>query len=143
MKVGAQPGFEASRYDDVVPPVRLDLMRLAWERFLAGLKSPAPTPERRFMRADSRMRYAVRHDQGNGLFYLVRCHAFLSLLIELGDTGLGEWQDPTEVANLSGFHGAVFDAVAVVPVCGPRGRFGRIEFLAAVKKAAHEKYGAL
>jgi hypothetical protein len=128
--------------DGLFPAVRPDLLKVGWEHFLLGLKSPAPTDERRFQRADSRLRYAVRADQRHGWTYVVRCHAFVNLLIELGDVGLGEWQESSEIPNLSGFHPAVLDAVATVPLRGRDGRFGTIEFLAAVKKTAHDKYGA-
>jgi hypothetical protein len=89
----------------------------------------------------TRLRYAVRGEQLHGWTYVVRCHAFVNLLVELGDEGLGEWQESSEIPNLSGFHPAVLEAVATVPLRGRDGRFGKIEFLAAVKKFAVEKYG--
>lgn len=135
--------YEPLTPDEMFPPVRPDLLKLGWERFLAGLNSPAPTPERRFQRADSRLRLAVREDQLNGWMYVVRCHSFLNLLMELGDAGLGEWQNPSEIPNLSGFHDAVLDAVATIPIRKRDGKIGRIEFLAWVKKIAQEKYGEL
>jgi hypothetical protein len=39
------------------------------------------------------------------------------------------------------FHDAVWEALAPVPLCRSDGRFGRMEFLAAVKKIAKDKSG--
>jgi hypothetical protein len=121
---------------ELFPPVDVNLMRLAWMRYIAGLQSPAPTDERRIQRAVSRVRHAVREDRYHQWTYVARCDAFRRLILEIGVNGFGKWLQPSDEPDIMVFHDAVLEAVATVPIRGRDCRFGRIEFLAAVNKIA-------
>jgi hypothetical protein len=122
--------------EQLYPPVDVNLMRLAWTRYKAGLQSPAPTEERRFQRAVSRVRNTVREDLRHQWTYVARCNAFRKLIVEIGINGFGKWLQPGDEPDIMVFHNAVLEAVATVPIRGQDCRFGRIEFLAAVNKIA-------
>jgi len=137
----AKIAYEPLTSEELYPTVSVELMKLAWARYTAGLQSPAPSEERRYQRAVSRVRYAVRSDIRNQWTYVARCDAFGGLLMEIGIEGFGKWVTPGEPGFVV-MHDAVFDAMATVPIHNiMEPRFGRIEFLAAVKKIAKEKYG--
>lgn len=125
--------------EDLYPPVPGDDMKLAWQRFKSKLDQPAPSEERRWERATSRVRQTFKGDRRQWTF-VARCFAFIKLISEIGIEGFGDWQTPSEQPGMIVFHDAVLDAVATVPIRGTK--FGRIEFLAAVKRIAAEKYGA-
>jgi hypothetical protein len=80
--------------EELYPPVDVNLMKLSWIRYTAGLQSPAPTDERRFQRAVSRVRYAVREDWRHQWTYVARCDAFRNLILEIGTDGFGKWLQP-------------------------------------------------
>jgi hypothetical protein len=122
--------------EELYPPVDVNLMKLSWVRYTAGLQSPAPTEERRFQRAVSRVRNAVREDWRHQWSYVARCDAFRKLILEIGIAGFGKWLQPGKDSGIMVFHDAVLQAVATVPIRGRDCRFGRIEFLAAVNKIA-------
>lgn len=122
--------------EELYPPVDVKLMRLAWTRYKAGLQSPAPTEERRIQRAVSRVRNAVREDWRHQWAYVFRCDAFRKLILEIGIDGFGKYLQHSDEPGIMVFHDAVLEAVATVPIRDRDGRFGRIEFLAAVIKIA-------
>lgn len=138
MKAATQTDFATKNIDDCYQPVPVDLMKSAWKSFNNGLQSPAPSEERRYQRADSRVRYAVRDDMRNQWSYVGRCYAFGSLIREIGVEGFGEWLKPSDPGYMV-FHDAVWEALASVPLRRRDGKFGRIEFLATVKKFAKGK----
>jgi hypothetical protein len=130
--------IERTTPEDLYPPVAADDMRRAWQRFKSKLEQPAPSEQRRWDRATSRVRQAFKGDPRQWTF-VGRCFAFFKLISEIGIEGFGEWQSPAEQPGVIVFHDAVLEAVATVSIRNHR--FGRIEFLAAVKKIAAEKYG--
>jgi len=115
-------------------------MKLTWMRYMAGLQSPAPSNERRFQRAVSRVRYAAQADLRNQWTYVARCYAFRRLIQEIGFEGFREWLTQESGPDVMVFNDAVLAAVATVPLRGGTdARFVKVEFLAAVKKIASEK----
>jgi len=81
-----------------------------------------------------------RSDSRNQFSYLARCHAFRKLILKIGLEGFGEWIKPGEEPGIMVLHDAVLEAVVTGPLRGAATdpRFGRIEFLATVKKIAGE-----
>jgi hypothetical protein len=138
VKAATQPDFATPSIDDYYQAVPVDLMMSAWRSFNNGLQSPAPSEERRYQRADSRVRYAVRDDRRNQWNYVARCYAFGRLIREIGLEGFGEWLQPSDPGYMM-FHDAVWEVVAAVPLRRRDGRFERIEFLAAVERIAKIK----
>jgi hypothetical protein len=136
MPVSPSKAISAVTTEELYPPVDVKLMRLAWTRYKAGLQSPAQTEERRIQRAVSRVRNAVREDWRHQWAYVFRCDAFRKLILEIGIDGFGKYLQPSDEPGNMVFHNAVLEAVATVPIRDRDGRFGRIEFLAAVNKIA-------
>jgi hypothetical protein len=130
--------IERTTSEDLYPPVAADDMRRAWKRFKSKLEQPAPSEQRRWDRATLRVRQAFKDDPRQWTF-VARCFAFIRLISEIGIEGFGDWQTSSDRPGVIVFHDAVPDAVAMVPLRDQR--FGRIEFLAAVKKISVEKYG--
>jgi hypothetical protein len=132
----ARDAISDVRLEELYPPVDVNRMKLAWMRYTAALQSPAPRDERRYERAVSRVRNAVRDDWQHKSSYVARCHAFRKLILEIGINGFGKWLLPGADPGVMVFHDAVLQAVATVPIRGRDGRFGRIEFFAELNKIA-------